>query len=290
MNLAYKQRLAALAVLFLGALHIPANASAQQAGDVCLPDCREGYVCVQGQCVSACNPPCDDGEVCTGEAMCVARPGVKTTAPEKTSEKVSRNAFSAGVAIEYLQPIYTALAAGETDGTPNDEIFAIGTAASVHGVFALEFGPVGFRFTGGRILNGSGYESDIHLGFGPTLTASLGEYFLLGGELTVDFFNYDISGSLGGVDSFEVDPDGNVDMESDVMIALGAALRMGLKLPISEQVAIVPELRLHSTFFSPIKDGVAIWHYNDSGCCERNPADRVFIPGATFGVYSRLSF
>jgi hypothetical protein len=38
----------------------------------CVPECRSGYVCVEGQCVSACNPPCAAGERCTAEAECVA--------------------------------------------------------------------------------------------------------------------------------------------------------------------------------------------------------------------------
>lgn len=37
----------------------------------CVPACRTGYVCVQNQCVSACNPPCVDGETCVGQGQCV---------------------------------------------------------------------------------------------------------------------------------------------------------------------------------------------------------------------------
>jgi hypothetical protein len=38
----------------------------------CLPACRASYMCVQGQCVSACNPLCAEGEYCTAEGECVA--------------------------------------------------------------------------------------------------------------------------------------------------------------------------------------------------------------------------
>ncbi|MEM9192341.1 MAG: hypothetical protein AAGF12_24415, partial [Myxococcota bacterium] len=31
----------------------------------CTPACRSGFMCVAGQCVSACNPPCGPGEMCT---------------------------------------------------------------------------------------------------------------------------------------------------------------------------------------------------------------------------------
>ena len=38
----------------------------------CFPDCREGYVCARGECVTACNPPCPEGERCTSDSRCVA--------------------------------------------------------------------------------------------------------------------------------------------------------------------------------------------------------------------------
>lgn len=41
-----------------------------------MPECRSGFVCMEGQCVSACNPPCDAGQMCTADRMCVANPAV----------------------------------------------------------------------------------------------------------------------------------------------------------------------------------------------------------------------
>lgn len=38
----------------------------------CVPDCRDGYVCVKDKCVSACNPPCAKGETCSADAECVS--------------------------------------------------------------------------------------------------------------------------------------------------------------------------------------------------------------------------
>lgn len=38
----------------------------------CVPACRAGYVCVQNQCVSACNPACSAGEVCQSDGRCVS--------------------------------------------------------------------------------------------------------------------------------------------------------------------------------------------------------------------------
>jgi hypothetical protein len=47
---------------------------------LCVPDCRAGFLCVDGACVSLCNPPCRDDERCTAEAECVPR--VATPDPE----------------------------------------------------------------------------------------------------------------------------------------------------------------------------------------------------------------
>lgn len=57
----------ALAVIVAGTL----AATTAQAKD-CVPACRDGYICHQGQCVTACNPPCAEDEQCTAGAQCVA--------------------------------------------------------------------------------------------------------------------------------------------------------------------------------------------------------------------------
>jgi hypothetical protein len=39
---------------------------------ICRPDCRSGYTCIDGRCVSACNPPCANHERCTAAGECAA--------------------------------------------------------------------------------------------------------------------------------------------------------------------------------------------------------------------------
>jgi hypothetical protein len=51
--------------------------------DQCVPDCRSGYTCLRGQCVSKCNPVCFDGEVCTDEGECVLRSTVEGPVEKK---------------------------------------------------------------------------------------------------------------------------------------------------------------------------------------------------------------
>jgi hypothetical protein len=61
----------------------PAIAPVQSSDpNQCLPACRASFVCLQGQCVSACNPLCAEGEYCTESGECV--PGSPPS--EQTSE------------------------------------------------------------------------------------------------------------------------------------------------------------------------------------------------------------
>ena len=58
----------------------PPEATAAQ----CVPDCRDGYICHEGQCISACNPPCGAGLTCTGDGQCVAAPSSAPTSSPAT--------------------------------------------------------------------------------------------------------------------------------------------------------------------------------------------------------------
>ena len=57
-------------LLFCAAVALGASTTAQAQS--CVPDCREGFTCVDGECVSACNPPCNEGERCSGDGFCIA--------------------------------------------------------------------------------------------------------------------------------------------------------------------------------------------------------------------------
>jgi hypothetical protein len=58
----------AVVALLMGAS--AARVSAAPIEAACFPACRAGYLCHEGQCVSACNPPCAAGESCTAAGEC----------------------------------------------------------------------------------------------------------------------------------------------------------------------------------------------------------------------------
>src|SRR4029078_6574720 len=62
--------------------------SEPSANKACVPDCRSGFPCPAGECVSACNPPCPGGEECEASGRCAARDqsALKQTIKEAVKE------------------------------------------------------------------------------------------------------------------------------------------------------------------------------------------------------------
>jgi hypothetical protein len=52
-----------------GASAAPVSANTART---CAPECRSGFTCVAGACVSACNPPCPANQQCVENGRCVA--------------------------------------------------------------------------------------------------------------------------------------------------------------------------------------------------------------------------
>lgn len=55
----------------------------------CAPPCREGYLCHEGSCISACNPPCASGEHCTASGECESGAGPAYDAPPFNPQPIS---------------------------------------------------------------------------------------------------------------------------------------------------------------------------------------------------------
>jgi hypothetical protein len=80
----------AIAVIIVGSLMTTTARAAE-----CVPSCRDGYICHQGQCIAACNPPCAEGEKCVGEGQCVV-PSSSAGAPAATYTAVDTSGGSGG--------------------------------------------------------------------------------------------------------------------------------------------------------------------------------------------------
>jgi hypothetical protein len=50
---------------------LPPRAEQPAPANTCDPLCRPGFLCREGQCISACNPPCPGGQRCSPNAQCV---------------------------------------------------------------------------------------------------------------------------------------------------------------------------------------------------------------------------
>lgn len=59
----------------------PKKAAPAVAAPACAPPCREGFTCLQGKCVSACNPPCAANERCTSDRRCLKTEPAAKPAP-----------------------------------------------------------------------------------------------------------------------------------------------------------------------------------------------------------------
>jgi len=90
-----------------------AKTPAPAAAAPCVPECREGFLCKDGTCLSLCNPACPAGQRCTGDSQCVseapppvAAPPVAVAPPPAAApaQQVEAGFFSFGVQIGMLFP------------------------------------------------------------------------------------------------------------------------------------------------------------------------------------------
>lgn len=103
----------------------PATDATAPAAAECFPECRKGYLCHQGQCVSRCNPRCADGETCLDDGICQAAspPPAATPALEAPATAAAEPAPAATTT---APP-----AADADDGDLGPQRWALGAAAGV---------------------------------------------------------------------------------------------------------------------------------------------------------------
>lgn len=46
--------------------------NAQTDTNKCIPNCRLGFTCINGTCISSCNPPCPENYICAEAKGCIS--------------------------------------------------------------------------------------------------------------------------------------------------------------------------------------------------------------------------
>ncbi len=121
-----------------------ATDSSSTSSAQCVPECRMGYSCVDGQCISQCNPSCGSNERCVETSsgfQCTARAAVSTGEESRRYRQSARiPAITLGT-LSLLGAIGSFALAGSAAGDETIENSS-GTAAvfAVNGVIALGLG------------------------------------------------------------------------------------------------------------------------------------------------------
>jgi hypothetical protein len=168
----------------------------------CVPTCRTAYVCIDGQCVSACNPPCEAGEKCTPEGSCEAAAPAPAPPPAQAAP-----AEQAGPAWGTAQQP-PSQAHGPPPAPPHTEAGGPGTGAELDYQapgfsFLFRFGPSIGWFAGGHIELGLaiGLAEGVYLvpsvrGGGGMSVDGDAAFAVGGGDVSVRFLRW---GAVGGV-------------------------------------------------------------------------------------------
>lgn len=234
-------------VALLGAL--PAGAAAPPRSKpltaapapACEPPCREGFTCVQGRCLSACNPPCDARERCTAEGRCIAAepavapapvapaPAAAPVPPPPEQAPASAPTWELGVAGGLLLPgeISTETATLDTNAG-----FLVRASADFHLVPRFSLGPYALYASttvgaaDGRVI---------------ALGATLKGYFGLGQSLSL---------RPGVALAYQLS---KVQSGSDSATGLGVAALLELAMPVASGM----NAYLHLSFLSQPSGGIS---------------------------------
>ncbi len=278
---------------------------------MCRPTCREGFVCVEGQCVSACNPPCEFGQVCTGSGQCEIVGGDAPAAPPPASASSTRSrravkaegtrkgpSLAVGSEFDYARAIYRVDLDGRVDSRTG-AYAAHGALVSLSTVFQYDHGITDRFFLGGRFGLGGILNSDNSTGtrlrvqFGPSMTGFVTKNFYIGTDVLFEYLSFDdISPKFPKVESFDAAGSEDVaDMDAKKLLGLTWALRFGGTIPINDRFAIAPELRLRGNFKYFDREGVDVDHLAADGtCCVTDEPSKIYTPAIGFAVSARWFF
>jgi len=126
-------------------------AGAQSAIPACVPECRAGFTCVNGMCVSQCNPPCLSGEACTEQRECVLRSELDDPSTVRRHDGFY---LSFGLGVGYLSGDITEY---KTEGQLHPGDSQVKTEGSVAGIAQLGEIMVGGTIPSGPVLGGGAW-------------------------------------------------------------------------------------------------------------------------------------
>ncbi len=136
-----RTRAAILATLLCAWAAFSASSASAQA---CVPDCRDGYTCHRGQCISACNPGCGEGEVCSAGQCLSAEPVAsvqyRSSRPVRY-EDVSKPSVAVPAAFVGVGG-FLLIAGGVTFGTSEYDDFGYWTGGHYAGVGLMTLGAI----------------------------------------------------------------------------------------------------------------------------------------------------
>lgn len=132
---------AIVSVVCLWAVLPTTEASAQ----ACVPECRTGYTCHRGECVSLCNPGCGEGEACNAAGECIAVAPTYSAAPEPQRSAHLDDTGKPRVAVPATFAAlggFLLIAGGVTFGSAEYDYFGYWTGGHYAGLGLMSLGAV----------------------------------------------------------------------------------------------------------------------------------------------------
>lgn len=145
----------------------PSAPPEQEEPTPCLPDCRGGYLCIKGQCLSPCNPPCAGDQICTRNGICLdsqirqqAMPIQPVPHPVPSIGKPTYGDVPDDATIEYNKRKYREFQGRKGGGSAMIALgslfigtaFGLGAAAGATGQEELLFAAIGVEIVGDLLL------------------------------------------------------------------------------------------------------------------------------------------
>lgn len=260
----------------------PASASPPSSAPACLPACREGYVCIVGLCVSACNPTCADDEICTSEGTCRALPPPPLSPPvppprQTTSSRAPPTVeFMVGVGLGVLSGTYSGKSMFESGNRSATSTYPyLGPSFEL----GVRLGTVAHFFAGLRVATNLSRTECLLSGL--DVSFAFGGAFFIGPEAGVT-----VTGQKCGVSADitkgSASPTAGTISYGDAITAVTVGGRAGLRISTGRRRgALVPELRFYTNAATLSSSYVSL--YPTTGASDRIDKPNMRWYGGTLG-------